>query len=126
MVEEQVDEVFLGAEGETVLSADETKTVAKLENEVAQPFDEPVFQLTLANDATDAKELQIIPALERFLRLFGQMLRQDGGKIVRFVLLQRTLVGLRLDLVEEDVAAPTEASCGAEVVKAGGGGFCFL
>jgi hypothetical protein len=33
----------------------------------------------------------------------------------------RALVGTALDLVEEDVAGPTELGCGAEVVEAAGG-----
>jgi hypothetical protein len=53
--------------------------------------------------AADAQKLQVVAALERLLRLLGQVPRQRQRKVVRLAFCQRPLVGLRLDLVEQHV-----------------------
>ena len=101
-----------------VLAADEAEAVAEFEDEVAQLFDQAVFKFAFLDLAVDAQEFEAVAALERLLGLFGQVVGQHLREVVTLALCERALIGLGLDLIEQDVSAPAEAGAGAQVVQA--------
>lgn len=109
-----------------MLPADEAEFVAELQDEFPHPVDEAVLELTLLHRAPDAEELQIVGTLERFIRLLHQMLRQRNWKVVHLAVLKRSLVRLRLDLIEQHVAAPAESRGRVQVMKASRRGACLI
>ena len=121
MVEEEIDEILLLPEGDPVLAADEAEAVAEFEQEGLQAGDEAVFEFAFPHGAAQAEELQVVGTLEHLVGLLGEVLRQREIEVVRLLFRDRAFVGTGLDLVEQDIARPTEAGGGAEIPKAGGG-----
>jgi hypothetical protein len=69
----------------------------------------------------ETPEFRVAGTLHHFFGLLGKMLRQGKGKIVGFLFHNGAFVSPGLDLIQEDIAAPTELGGGAEVVKSGDG-----
>ena len=103
-----------------MLPSDEAKAVAELENEGLECIDQPIFELALLDGLGDAEELEVVTALENLVGPLGQRHRQSRGEVMRLLLFDK---GCRLracfDLIEQDVATPTEMRGRAQVVKTG-------
>jgi hypothetical protein len=69
-----------------VLPANETEAIAQLEDEIAQPVDQSIFELAFLDLLPDAQELQVVAALQRFLRLLCQVLGQRRREVVALAL----------------------------------------
>ena len=80
------DEVLLGAEHEPVLLSEEAKPVAQLQDEIAHASNQPGCKIAFLHGAADPQKLEVIAALEGFLRLLSEVLRQGRREIVRFAL----------------------------------------
>ena len=80
----------------------------------------PPLAVQLPHGAAQAEELQVVTALHHFVRLFGEMLREGEGEVMRLLFLDGALVGAGFDLVEQNAAGPAELRGGAEIVEAGG------
>lgn len=66
------------------MAADEAKAVAQFEDEALQTGDKPVFKFTFTDLTGDAEELQVVPAFEHLIGLFGQMRGQGQFEVMRF------------------------------------------
>ena len=104
-----------------MLSSDEAEAVVKLEDEGLEGVDQPVFELALLDGLPDAKEIDVVAALEDFVGLLGHRLREGDPEVVRFLFRDSSFVGLSFDLIEQNVATPAELRGSAQVVEPGGG-----
>jgi len=84
---------------EVWLAAIEAKAVAKFEDKVTQPLDEPVFQCTFRHGPADAEEFQVVRAFEHLIGLFGQVFGQGEIEIVDLFLCYCAFIDPGLDLV---------------------------
>ena len=123
MIKQQVNEMLLFSEREPVLAADKAEAIAEFEEEVPQPFGQPIFEFAFLDGPADAKEFKVVGAFEHLFCLLGQMLREGEREVVRFLFQHRAFIRAGLDLVEQDIPRPAKARRGAEVIEAGGGGF---
>lgn len=82
MVEEQIDEVVLLPQQQPMLAADEAEAVAQLQDEILELVDQVILQLALPDGLADAEEFEVVGALQRFLSLLRQVLRQGEREVV--------------------------------------------
>ena len=76
-----------------------------------------VLKLTFLKRTADTEKFKVVRALEHLVRLLDKVLRQGKGEVVSLLLLQRSLISPGLDLVEENIAGPTEPGCGQKIVE---------
>ncbi len=81
------------------------------------------FEL-LFDGAVDPEKFEIVPALHHLIRLFRKMLRQGEFEIVCLLFLLRPLVCAGLDLVQQNVAGPSEL-CGGGPARVRSCGLTF-
>jgi hypothetical protein len=119
VVEKQVDEVLLATDGQPMLPSYEAKAVPELKDERLQRIDQPGFEFPLLKGVCDAKEFEIVAALEDLICSLGQWLWQGKLKVMSLLLLDSAFVSRRFDLIEQHIAAPAEMCCRAQVIQPG-------
>src|SRR3990167_7145856 len=117
MIEKKIDKIFVLTKRQAVLIADEAKSIPKFKDEILELLNQPIFQMTFMDGFLDAQKFQIVGTLESFFRLFRQVNRQGQLKIACFAVSQEVTIGVGLDLVQENIAAPTQCRRGLQIIQ---------
>ena len=67
MIEEQVDEIILPTDFNTVLAADECEALAELEYQRAQMFDQATLQVPFQHTRSQCKEVEGVRIFDELL-----------------------------------------------------------
>lgn len=105
MVEQQVGVEVGVTDFEVDLTPDERESLPEFQQKLLDVIGQQTFQITFATDVRSANEVEEVWVAGRLLRQVGVRRRQGVGEVRNG--LPGPLVELRVDVVDQDVPAPT-------------------
>ena len=104
--EQEIDEIFLAADIQAVLASNERKHPAHFQEEWLHSGEDRLFQLALTVLVGKFQEVERVFVFDGKLRLVSNVLWKRGVKVC--LIEESLLLGLVLNLVDQDVFGPAE------------------